>query len=313
MHVDTSHPQPAAPLPFVRDPLTLALFVGCFALWTMALVMAQGWPWLSFAGLVVALILHASLSHELLHGGVFRAASVGTAVSLVQPGLTIPYLRFKRTHLAHHQDANLTDPYDDPESNYFDPVVWARLPRWQRLLLRANNTLLGRMVIGPALGQWSFMRADMRLIAQGDARVAQDWAVHVVGLVPVVWAVWVSPMSGWVYLGAVYCATGVLKIRTFAEHCAHARASARTAIVEDRGLLGFLFLNNNLHVVHHMHPSVAWYRLPGLYRAQRARYCARNGGYVFASYGALFRQYLLRAKDPVPHPIWDSTNRRTPL
>ncbi len=32
-------------------------------------------------------------------------------------------------HMAHHRDAILTDPYDDPESNYLDPAVWARLPR----------------------------------------------------------------------------------------------------------------------------------------------------------------------------------------
>ena len=31
-------------------------------------------------------------------------------------------------HLAHHRDAMLTDPYDDPESNYLDPAVWAGEP-----------------------------------------------------------------------------------------------------------------------------------------------------------------------------------------
>ena len=44
--------------------------------------------------------------------------------------LLIPYLRFKDTHLAHHHDPALTDPYDDPESNFLDPAVWAQLPRW---------------------------------------------------------------------------------------------------------------------------------------------------------------------------------------
>lgn len=313
MHVDTHHPQPAAPLPFVRDWPTLALFAGCLVIWAGALIGAATVPWISFAALVVALVLHASLSHEILHGGLFRSAWAGTALGLVQPGLAIPYLRFKRTHLAHHRDANLTDPYDDPESNYLDPVVWATLPRWQQIALRANNTLAGRMVLGPLLGQWSFMYGDARRIAQGDRQVAGDWALHALGLVPVIAAVWVSPVSGWTYLVACYLAAGVVKIRTFAEHCAHARASSRTAIVEDRGPLGFLFLYNNLHVVHHLHPTVAWYRLPGLYAAHRDKYRARNGGYVFDSYLTLFRRHFLRAKDPVPHPIWDSTNRSQPL
>jgi fatty acid desaturase len=98
----------------------------------------------------------------------------------------------------------------------------------------------------------------------------------------------------------------ILKIRTFLEHQAHERARGRTVIIEDRGILAFLFLNNNLHVVHHMHPRMPWYRLPGLYQENRARYLGRNGGYRYGSYGEIFRRYFLKAKDPVPHPLWHS-------
>jgi fatty acid desaturase len=65
-----------------------------------------------------------------------------------------------------------------------------------------------------------------------------------------------------------------------------------------------LFLNNNFHVVHHMHPGVAWYKLPALYFGNRAHYLRRNDGYQYRSYAEIFRQFLFRAKDPVPHPIW---------
>jgi len=75
-------------------------------------------------------------------------------------------------------------------------------------------------------------------------------------------------------------------------------------VIEDRGVLALLFLNNNLHVVHHMHPNVSWYRLPALYRANKARYLARNQGYVYRSYGQIFRLFLCRSKDPVAHPLW---------
>jgi len=75
-------------------------------------------------------------------------------------------------------------------------------------------------------------------------------------------------------------------------------------IIEDRGPLAFLFLNNNLHVVHHMNPHAAWYQLPALYRAGKQRYQASNDGYVFRSYGAVFARYFLRTKDPVAHPLW---------
>ena len=74
-------------------------------------------------------------------------------LALVFPALSIfiSYLRFKDTHLQHHFDPALTDPYDDPESNYMDPAVWARLSPVMQGLCRINNTLAGRMVIGPVL------------------------------------------------------------------------------------------------------------------------------------------------------------------
>ena len=73
----------------------------------------------------IAIAQFSSLQHEVLHGHPFRSRWLSEAA--VFPGVTIyiPYLRFKETHLAHHHDPILTDPYDDPESNYVDPNVWA--------------------------------------------------------------------------------------------------------------------------------------------------------------------------------------------
>jgi fatty acid desaturase len=70
------------------------------------------------------------------------------------------------------------------------------------------------------------------------------------------------------------------------------------------GRLAFLFLNNNLHVVHHMHPKLPWYRLPRIYWNNREAYLGRNAGYSYPGYGAIFRAHLWRAKDPVPHPLY---------
>jgi len=283
---------------------TLWLFAGCLAVWATALCLPDGWAGLSFGLLVFALPLHSSLSHEILHGHPFRSERASTALGLIQPGLFVPYLRFKRLHLAHHNDANLTDPYDDPETNYLDPGVWAKLPRPVQVLLTVNNTLLGRMVLGPLIGMVNFIRADLGMIAAGDRRVALDWLIHLPGVIGVLWVVSLSAVPMWVYLSACYVALSILKIRTFLEHQAHARASGRSVVVEDRGLLALLFLNNNFHVVHHMHPTVSWYRLPALYRAHRSRYLRRNDGYVYRSYAQVFRQFLFRRKDPVAHPLW---------
>jgi fatty acid desaturase len=75
-------------------------------------------------------------------------------------------------------------------------------------------------------------------------------------------------------------------------------------IIESRGPLSLLFLNNNFHVVHHMHPNVPWYRLPALYFSNRDHYLRRNEGYLYSNYTQIIREYLFRAKDPVPHPIF---------
>jgi fatty acid desaturase len=283
---------------------TIGLCVACAGLWALALLLPAGWAGVSFALLVFSLSLHSSLTHEILHGHPVRNVLAGTALGLFQPGLFVPYLRFRELHLAHHRDSRLTDPYDDPESNYLDPGVWETLPRWLQTVLRFNNMLFGRMMLGPLLGTFCFMRSEVRLIRAGETHVALHWLAHVPGVMLTLWLVSLSALPLWLYLLACYATMSVLRIRTFLEHQAHERAAGRSVIIEDRGLLAFLFLNNNLHVVHHMHPTQPWYRLPGIYAARRERFLRMNQGYVYRSYGEIFRQFLFRTKDPVAHPLW---------
>ncbi len=109
-------------------------------------------------------------------------------------------------------------------------------------------------------------------------------------------------MNLWLYLLCAYVGLSILKIRTFLEHRAHFLVAARTVVVEDRGLLAFLFLNNNFHAVHHQHPGIAWYRLPALYKVQRDQFLAGNQHYCYANYRQVFNEYFLQAKEPVSHP-----------
>jgi fatty acid desaturase len=183
-----------------------------------------------------------------------------------------------------------------------DPADWARLPWAVRVLHRCNNTLLGRMVLGPLIGNWEWARGEVALIRADHGMVRRDWALHLLGLVPVVAWLWWAAMPWWAYLLATWIGHGLLKVRTFLEHRAHELARARTVIVEDKGPLALLFLNNNYHAVHHMHP--------GVYLANRDHYVRHNDGYVYTSYWPIFRDFLLRAKDPVPHPLMDQTSLR---
>lgn len=286
---------------------TLALMLGCYGLWGGVLLYLPG------VSLVLTVLclgclagLHSSLTHEALHGHPFRSRLLNEALMFLPLTLFVPYGRFRDTHLAHHRDERLTDPYDDPETNFQDPNVWAEMPGWRRFLLQVNNTLLGRVVLGPLLGQICFMGADWRLARGGDWAVVRDWILHGLGCGLVVWITLATPTPIWALCLGAYIGLALVKIRTFLEHRAHEDCHSRTVVIEDPGPLAWLFLNNNLHIVHHLHPGVPWYALPRLYRENRDRYLEVNQGYFYRSYKEVFVRYLLRRKDPVPHPLWSS-------
>ena len=284
---------------------TFFLMLACYGMWLAALLLL---PQISLllAVLVCAVLVafHSSLTHEALHGHPFRQRWLNEALMAPQLNMVIPYNRFRDTHLDHHRDENLTDPYDDPESNFLDPAVWQKMPMWRRRLYRINNTLLGRILLGPLIGQICFMAGDARAAGRGERAVIWGWLLHLPGLVLVLWVISLTAMPFWAYAIAAYLGLGLVKIRTFLEHRAHEQMHARTVVVEDRGPLALLFLNNNLHVVHHMHPGVPWYALPKLYRDQKAQFQSANENYTYTCYGEVFRRYFLRGKDPVPHPLW---------
>lgn len=278
---------------------TLFLILACYAGWAAALWVLPLPVGIIFCGIMIA--LHASLQHEVIHGHPFRLQWCNELLICPPLMLTVPFVRFKATHLAHHHDEVITDPYDDPESNYLANDVWLQLPRWIQTVLRFNNTIAGRLIIGPIIGTASFLTSEWR---NRDKTIWQAWLLHIPAVVAVGFVVTASPMPFWAYLIAAYLGMSILKLRTFLEHQANERASGRSVIVERGGVFGFLFLNNNLHVVHHMHPRVAWYQLPALYRSRKEHYLRRNGGYFYTSYGHVLRRYFLTPKDPVAHPLW---------
>ncbi len=285
---------------------TLALLAACYAVWAAGTtVLATLWLPLGMVLTTLAIALFSSLQHEVLHGHPLRWRWLSEALAFPSLTLFIPYLRFRDQHLEHHNDSRLTDPYDDPESNYLDPVVWARLAPPARAILSFNNTLLGRLLVGPMVSQVAFMRGDWRAIRAGAPGVLAGWLWHVPAVILVaLWLAYVAVLPLWAYLISAYAGLSILKIRTFLEHRAHERASGRTVVIEDHGPLAFIFLNNNLHCVHHMHPRAPWYDLPGMFANNREHYLTRNDAYYYRSYAEVFARYFWRAKDPVPHPLW---------
>jgi fatty acid desaturase len=284
---------------------TVAMLVACSCGWLAATwFFAPLGSWLLVVLVAPLVTLHSSLQHEALHGHPTRSARLNEAMVFLPLGLLFPYRRFKALHLRHHNDQSLTDPYDDPESFYMAAGDWERLPRWIQKILDFNNTFFGRFTIGPLVMVVGFVASEVRLIQCGDRRVLRAWAYHVLGVALVfAWIIFVCAIPVWLYVAAAYLGLSILTVRTFAEHQAHQSHAGRSVIVEGSPVFSLLFLNNNLHYVHHQHPRVAWYDLPALYRSRRDEFLAANESYSFRGYGEMFRRYLFRTKSPVPHPI----------
>ncbi|MGH6815387.1 MAG: fatty acid desaturase [Hyphomicrobiaceae bacterium] len=248
---------------------------------------------------------HSQLQHEFLHGHPTRSVSINRALGFAPLALWLPYDRYRETHLRHHRDERLTDPLDDPESRYWIDEDWQRLGVIGRGIVRAQSTLLGRLVVGPFWAIGYFFVTEARALLDGDRRLARVWAQHLLAVAAVlVWLVLACGMSLWFYLAAfVLPGTSLMLIRSFCEHRAHRDVGRRTAIVEDFGPLAVLFLYNNLHAAHHENPRLPWYALPAWYRRNRERLIAENGGLYYRGYTEVFRKFLVEPHDQPLHPL----------
>jgi len=284
---------------------TWVALVGCYAAWNLLMAGYQVLGLWTFPPLAVVVAFHSSLQHEVLHGHPTRNMRLNEALVWLPLGLFIAYRRFRDLHLRHHNDTRLTDPYDDPETFYLAEGDYAVLGPVKRALLTFNGTFAGRMLVGPTLALFGFWRAELRAVVAGDPAIRTAWAYHAAGLVPVVAAVVVYRVPLWQYLMfAAYPGVSLIMVRSFIEHRAHISPKMRSAIVESGPFFSLLFLNNNLHRVHHETPSAPWYRLPAMYRAERDRYLAENGGYLVLGYREVVRRWLLRRREPVVHPLF---------
>lgn len=301
MKSETTPPRPTG-----RDAIewpTWAVLTACYALFAIVLTLwGAAWPLIAVPA-AIAVALHSSLQHEVLHGHPTRNSLLNELLVALPLGLAIPYRRFRDLHLKHHNDERLTDPHDDPESFYLEPAAWGTFSPVARLLFTLNATFLGRLTIGPALAMFGFWRAEIRLMRAGNRAVQGAWVRHLIGIIVLLAILWAAGVPIWQYaLFAAYPGLSLIMVRSFIEHRAAEETAHRTAVVEACLFWRLLFLNNNFHAVHHNRPSLAWYKLGALWQAERDHVLARNGGYLIPGYGAVLRRWGLRQREPVVHP-----------
>jgi fatty acid desaturase len=283
--------------------------------WVVALALYGAWlllvwfnallPWWVIMPVGAYLVAwHFSLQHEAIHA--FRGVPAWLRIAVVFPplGLWFPYPLYRKSHTTHHRDVNLTIPGVDTESYYVLQGDWAHMGALKRHVLMFNQTMAGRLLIGPLLRLWTLLIKETRRVRQGDYSHLPHWGLHAVAVGLLFW--FISGVCGfpwWQYcLLVAYPGLSLGLLRAFYEHRAAPDSQERTASVESNALFGLLYLYNNLHVAHHLKPTMPWYEIPRFYRENRDTLLASNGNFVFEGYAVLARRYFLTAVFSPVHP-----------
>jgi len=277
---------------------TLLLAIGIYAAWLLITAFHASVPFgllVVVGGVIIA--WHGSLQHEIIHGHPTATKWFNGMLGVVPLSLWLPFSIYHRSHLAHHRAEHITHPLDDPESHYVirDHGWRARFATWE-------GGLIARLILGPPIRIMTFLVDETERAWRHPLDWARDWVPHMLALWPILWWLHHVNLSITDYvLAFVYPGTALTLLRSFAEHRADADAGRRAAIVRRGGVFGLLFLNNNLHAVHHARPDLPWYRLPDHLLQNEQIFAAAP---VYASYADVIRRFAWTPNDGIVHPAF---------
>jgi len=279
---------------------TLLMFGLTYAAWLALTSLHNFIPaLLALIPLSYIVALPSSLQHEVIHGHPTAWARMNNALAFPALGLVVAYQRYELLHLQHHRNWLITDPLDDSESYFMARKHWLACNAVVQAILRFNNTLIGRLLVGPAIMFFRMVISEWRL-GKHNHDVLISWLWHLAGVTLVFIWLWLVNFPILLYVfGVAYPATSLLMLRSFGEHLPEQNIEHRSAIIKSNLIMQLLYLNNNFHRVHHDHPEVAWYRLPKLYR----QHYADHTTHVYPGYFSLIKRYGTKQRYPVEHPF----------
>ena len=282
--------------------------------WLLIIAIYGGWFttlmfWQTLGLLPATLLLiwftawYMSLQHELIHGHPTRIAWLNALFGAMPLAVWYPYGLYRDSHLAHHRHDSLTVPVDDPESYYFTRESWARFSPWQKRVIHARNTFVGRLLLAPLLDILQTLGGAAGAFRHLRWRAMGMWLTHGLLLAGLfAWMIGVGFSPVWFVLAVSYPALALTKVRSFLEHRVADDPLARSAINEAGVFWRVLFLNLNYHSVHHDLPGIPWYGLKTIYLHGREAYQQRNHGFLVKGSGEWLRRYWGRPVDVTVHP-----------
>lgn len=209
------------------------------------------WPhWLSFWLNVLALHLSGSVIHDASHNSAHANRIINSAlghISALILGFAFPV--FTRVHLQHH--ANVNDPDNDPD--HFVSTcgpLWLIAPRFfyhevfffKRRLWRKHELL-----------EWFLSRLSVATLI--GVSIYYDFFSYIVDY--------------WFVPALVVGITLGLFFDYFPHRPFHEQSRWKNARVYASPILNLMIMGQNYHLVHHLWPSIPWYKYQPAYRATK--------------------------------------------
>jgi beta-carotene hydroxylase len=235
---------------------TVGLAVFAVLLWCAgAKLFVFGW-WLGgVATMTVATYLAFTPMHDASH---FAAARLGWVNAIIGRICALaffaPFVAFRYVHLEHHKHTN--DAQRDPDT-------WsARTPR---LFLPL------RWVTQDLHYYWVYGRAGRPLAERIEAASIFGGLVIVAAALVTTGHPWF--LGAWILSGRLALTVLAFSFDFWPHHphdVTHAQNRYLTTTVRPGFVLQVLLLNQNLHLMHHLHPGVPFYRYGPMWRAEEA-------------------------------------------
>lgn len=263
-------PDPGEQVPRLAWPTAL-LWLGSLVLSVVTLLGIGAWDWSRWATVpmtAAVTFLMFSVLHEATHHAVSTDTRVNNTFGHVSVPFVAPYASFgliKFIHIEHHRNTN--EPMQVDPDNWTStgpwwqlPLRWATIDLWYVVFYARRVKERPRREVVVALGVVAAFAAGATILVVGGFGVELvTWLVgQRIGLTVLSWWFDYLPHHG---LTATQRAD---------------KYRATRVRVGGEGWLTPLFVYQNYHLVHHLHPSVPFYRYIRAWRRNEQAYLDRN-------------------------------------